>query len=115
MSLNRDCTVVGFAEVQKEDYLYLIFPHPPLFYFTETRVFEELNVFNFQNTAIGRLQTPQDLDLDFVPEPEPKGCLPYLFSKLKTKSSTNSNSATSTTITTNDQKATNQLTTIAKT
>ena len=31
---------------------------------------------------------PSDLDLDFVPEPEPKGCLPYLFSKLKTKSST---------------------------
>ena len=86
------------------------------FYFTETRVFEELNVFHFQNKDdSSRLQTPQDLDLDFVPEPEPKGCLPYLFSKLKTKSSTNSNSATSTTITTNDQKASQQLTTIAKT
>jgi len=82
----------------------------------ETRVFEELNVFKFQNTDDpSRLQTPQDLDLDYVPEPEPKGCLPYLFSKLKTKSSTNSNSATSTTITTNDQKASQQLTTIAKT
>ena len=115
MSLNRDCTVVGFAEVQKEDYLYWIFPHPLLFYFTETRVFEELNVFQFQNSALTGRLTPQDLDLDYVPEPEPKGCLPYLFSKLKTKSSTNSNSAASTTITTNDQKASQQLTTIAKT
>ena len=67
---------------------------------TETRVFEELNVFHFEDKA-DPSRPPQDLDLDFVPEPEPKGCLPYLFSKLKTKSTTNSNSATSTTITTN--------------
>ena len=67
---------------------------------TETRVFEELNVFHFEDKT-DTSRPPHDLDLDFVPEPEPKGCLPYLFSKLKTKSTTNSNSATSTTITTN--------------
>ena len=65
---------------------------------TETRVFEELNVFHFEDKA-DPSRPPHDLDLDFVPEPEPKGCLPYLFSKLKTKSSTNSNSANSTTTT----------------
>ena len=51
----------------------------------DTRVFEELNVFHVDEERPGR--PPSDLDLDFVPEPEPKGCLPYLFSKLKTKSS----------------------------
>ena len=51
----------------------------------ETRVFEELNVFHLDPEAPDR--PPQDLDLDYVPEPEPIGCIPYLFSKLKTKNS----------------------------
>ena len=51
----------------------------------ETRVFEELNVFHLDPEDPGR--PPQDLDLDYVPEPEPIGCIPYLFSKLKTKNS----------------------------
>lgn len=51
----------------------------------ETRVFEELNLFHIDEENPDK--PPQDLDLDFVPTPEPKGCLPYLFSKLKTKSS----------------------------
>ena len=52
----------------------------------ETRVFEEINVFHLDpEERPGR--PPLDLDLDFVPEPEPIGCIPYLFSKLKTKNS----------------------------
>ena len=65
----------------------------------ETRVFEELNVFNFDDVeAPGR--PPRDLDLEFVPEPEPMGCLPYLFSKLKTKSSSSCTTPTTQTTTT---------------
>jgi hypothetical protein len=45
----------------------------------ETKVFEEINVFGAENTR------PIDLDLDFVPEPEPKGCIPFLKSKFRHK------------------------------
>ena len=52
----------------------------------ETRVFEEINVFHLDpEERPGK--PPLDLDLDYVPEPEPIGCIPYLFSKLKTKNS----------------------------
>ena len=57
----------------------------------ETRVFEELNVFHLDPEDPGR--PPQDLDLDYVPEPEPIGCIPYLFSKLKTKNSSSNTGA----------------------
>ena len=56
----------------------------------ETSVFEQLNVFHVDEERPDR--PPPDLDLDFIPEPEPKGCFPYLFSKLKTKSSHNASS-----------------------
>ena len=52
----------------------------------ETKVFEELNIFDTDPEHPDK--PPLDLDLNYVPEPEPKGCLPFLFSKLKTKSST---------------------------
>ena len=45
----------------------------------ETKVFEEINVFGAENTRT------MDLDLDFVPEPEPKGCIPFLKSKFRHK------------------------------
>ena len=45
----------------------------------ETKVFDEINVFGAENTK------PIDLDLDFVPEPEPKGCIPFLKSKFRHK------------------------------
>ena len=51
----------------------------------ETKVFEELNIFDTDPEFPD--EPPLDLDLNYVPEPEPKGCLPFLFSKLKTKSS----------------------------
>ena len=51
----------------------------------ETKVFEELNIFDTDPEHPDK--PPLDLDLNYVPEPEPKGCLPFLFSKLKTKSS----------------------------
>jgi len=50
----------------------------------ETKVFEELNIFDIDQEYPSR--PPLDLDLNYVPEPEPKGCLPFLFSKLRTKS-----------------------------
>jgi hypothetical protein len=45
----------------------------------ETKVFEEINVFGAENSR------PVDLDLDFVPEPEAKGCIPFLKSKFRHK------------------------------
>ena len=45
----------------------------------DTRVFEDINVFGPENTRT------IDLDLDFVPEPEPKGCIPFLKSKFRHK------------------------------
>ena len=44
----------------------------------ETRVFEELNVFDLDPFRPGR--PPLDLDLDFVPEPEPIGIFKILSS-----------------------------------
>ena len=55
----------------------------------ETKVFEELNVFHIDDANPSK--PPTDLDMDYIPEPEPKGCLPYLFSKLRTKSSSTVN------------------------
>ena len=43
----------------------------------ETKVFDDLNVFG----PDGGL--PPDLDFNFVPEPEPKGCFPFLRKKFK--------------------------------
>ena len=43
----------------------------------ETKVFEDLNIFG----PDGGL--PTDLDFNFVPEPEPKGCFPFLRKKFK--------------------------------
>ena len=43
----------------------------------ETKVFDDLNVFGEGQTL------PPDLDLNFMPEPEPKGCFPYLFKRLR--------------------------------
>ena len=75
----------------------------------ETKVFEELNVFNNEgNPNAGPDGPPLDLDLNYVPEPEPKGCLPFLFSKLRTKSGPPTqpvSNNTATTTTTNDEKA----------
>ena len=45
----------------------------------ETKVFDDLNVFG----PDGGL--PPDLDFNFVPEPEPKGCFPFLRKKFKVK------------------------------
>jgi G protein-coupled receptor kinase len=45
----------------------------------DTRVFEDINVFGPENTRT------IDLDLDYVPEPEPKGCIPFLKSKFRHK------------------------------
>ena len=43
----------------------------------ETKVFDDLNVFG----PDGGL--PPDLDFNFIPEPEPKGCFPFLRKKFK--------------------------------
>ena len=43
----------------------------------ETKVFDDLNVF----LPDGGL--PTDLDFNFIPEPEPKGCFPFLRKKFK--------------------------------
>ena len=43
----------------------------------ETKVFDDLNVFGENQTL------PPDLDLNFMPEPEPKGCFPYLMKRLR--------------------------------
>jgi G protein-coupled receptor kinase len=51
----------------------------------ETRVFENINVFLVDEETPDR--PPLDLDMDYIPEPEPKGCLPFLFSKLRPSSS----------------------------
>lgn len=45
----------------------------------ETKVYEDLNVFG----PDGGL--PSDLDFNFIPEPEPKGCFPFLRKKFKKK------------------------------
>jgi hypothetical protein len=49
----------------------------------ETRVFEDLNVFGPDNTRT------IDLDENYVPEPEPKGCIPFLKSKFRNKNKNN--------------------------
>lgn len=43
----------------------------------ETRVYDDLNVFGPEDTL------PPDLDMDMIPEPEPKGCLPFIRYKLR--------------------------------
>lgn len=43
----------------------------------ETKVFDDLNVFGPDESL------PDDLDMEKIPEPEPKGCLPYLRHKLR--------------------------------
>ena len=43
----------------------------------ETKVFDDLNVFGPEGGL------PPDLDFNFVPEPEPKGCFPFLRKKFK--------------------------------
>ena len=45
----------------------------------ETKVFDDLNVFGPDG------ELPTDLDFNFVPEPEPKGCFPFLRKKFKVK------------------------------
>ena len=81
----------------------------------ETKVFEELNIFDTDPDYPDK--PPLDLDLNYVPEPEPKGCLPFLFSKLKTKSSTGNerraaagSGATGNTNTTNEEPEKNKQT-----
>ena len=46
----------------------------------ETKVFEDLNVFGPPDVNGG---LPTDLDFNFIPEPEPKGCFPFLRKKFK--------------------------------
>jgi G protein-coupled receptor kinase len=48
----------------------------------ETKVFEDLNVFGPPDVNGG---LPTDLDFNFIPEPEPKGCFPFLRKKFKKK------------------------------
>ena len=45
----------------------------------ETKVYDDLNVFGPDNSV------PPDLDFNFMPEPEPKGCLPFLLKKLRNR------------------------------
>ena len=47
----------------------------------ETKVFEDLNVFGPPDVNGG---LPTDLDFNFIPEPEPKGCFPFLRKKILT-------------------------------
>ena len=76
----------------------------------ETKVFEELNIFDIDSEYPSR--PPLDLDLNYVPEPEPKGCLPFLFSKLRTKSTDRTKPAISNnTNTTNEENVGNLNTT----
>lgn len=51
----------------------------------ETRVFEDLNFFDVP--VDDPCSPPLDLDLRYVPEPEPRGCLPFLISKFRGSSS----------------------------
>ena len=48
----------------------------------ETKVFEDLNVFGPPDVNGG---LPTDLDFNFIPEPEPKGCFPFLRKKFKVR------------------------------
>jgi len=47
----------------------------------ETKVFDDLNVFFGPDNA----DVPPDLDFNFMPEPEPKGCLPFLLKKFRNR------------------------------
>jgi hypothetical protein len=47
----------------------------------ETKVFEDLNVFGADDDD----SLPPDLNMDLIPEPEPKGCLPFLRHKLRNR------------------------------
>ena len=61
----------------------------------ETKVFDDLNVFEVdeENPDL----PPLDLDLNYVPEPKPRGCLPFLFSKLRPSRPPSSRSSATTT------------------
>ena len=80
-------TVKGVSLDAKDDTFYLKFSTgavsiPWQEEMIDTRVFEDINLFGPENTRT------QDLDLDYVPEPEPKGCIPFLKSKFRHKDRT---------------------------
>ena len=54
----------------------------------ETKVYDDLNVFGPDNFH-GLPGLPPDLDFNFIPEPEPKGCFPFLRKKFKVLSLNN--------------------------
>ena len=49
----------------------------------ETKVYDDLNIFGPDNVCLTTGGLPNDLDFNFIPEPEPKGCFPFLRKKFK--------------------------------